>query len=103
MPASALFGRIVNPQITQIKVRIGIDGIPLAEQKTGVGHYTFEIALELARQAPSDSFEILSHRPFSHAAVSDLDAPDNLTFIKQPVNRAPALHQTRSTRSFSRH
>jgi glycosyltransferase involved in cell wall biosynthesis len=88
MPASALFGRIVNPQITQIKVRIGIDGIPLAEQKTGVGHYTFEIALELARQAPSDSFEILSHRPFSHAAVSDLDAPDNLTFIKQPVNRA---------------
>lgn len=70
------------------KVRIGIDGIPLAELKTGVGHYTFEIALELARQAPSNLFEILSHLPFAHAAVSDLNAPDNLTFIKQPVNWA---------------
>ncbi len=69
-------------------MRIGIDGIPLAELKTGVGHYTFEIALELARQAPSDLFEILSHLPFAHAAVADLDAPDNLTFIKQPVNQA---------------
>ena len=69
-------------------MRIGIDGIPLAELKTGVGHYTFEIALELARQAPSDLFEILSHLPFSHAAVLNLDAPDNLTFIKQPVNSA---------------
>ena len=69
-------------------MRIGIDGIPLAELKTGVGHYTFELALELARQAPSDLFEILSHLPFSHAAVSDLNAPENLTFIKQPVNWA---------------
>ena len=69
-------------------MRIGIDGIPLAELKTGVGHYTFELALELARQAPSDLFEILSHLPFSHAAVSDLNAPDNLIFIKQRVNSA---------------
>ena len=71
------------------QVIIGIDGIPLAELKTGVGHYTFELALELARQSPADSFQILSHLPFAHAAVSDLDAaPDNLSFIKQPVNRA---------------
>ena len=63
-------------------MRIGIDGIPLAELKTGVGHYTFELALELARQSPSDSFQILSHLPFA-----DLDrAPGNLSFIKQPVN-----------------
>jgi glycosyltransferase involved in cell wall biosynthesis len=66
-------------------MRIGIDGIPLAELKTGVGHYTFEIALELARQAPSDSFEILSHLPFADGAVSDLA---NLSFIKRPVNSA---------------
>jgi glycosyltransferase involved in cell wall biosynthesis len=64
-------------------VRIGIDGIPLAELKTGVGHYTYEIALELARHAPSDSFEILSHLPFADGAVSDLA---NLSFIEQPVN-----------------
>jgi len=69
-------------------MQIGIDGIPLAELKTGVGHYTFEIALGLAHQSPSDSFQILSHLPFAHAAVKDLNAPDNLTFIKQPVNQA---------------
>ena len=63
-------------------MKIGIDGIPLAEPKTGVGHYTFEIAAEVARQSPSDSFEVLSHLPFS-----DLDpTPANLTFIKQPVS-----------------
>ncbi|HJZ68858.1 MAG TPA: glycosyltransferase family 1 protein [Blastocatellia bacterium] len=66
-------------------MRIGIDGIPLAELKTGVGHYTFEIALGLARQAPSDSFEILSHLPFAQGAVSDVP---NLSFIEQPVNQA---------------
>lgn len=66
------------------KVRIGIDGIPLAELKTGVGHYTFEIAVEVARQSPSDSFEILSHLAFS-----DLDStPANLKLIQQPVNSA---------------
>jgi len=65
-------------------MKIGIDGVPLAELKTGVGHYTFEIAVEVARQSPSDSFEVLSHLPFS-----DLDpAPANLSFIKQPVNAA---------------
>jgi glycosyltransferase involved in cell wall biosynthesis len=69
-------------------MRIGIDGIPLAELKTGVGHYTLEIARELALQAPSDSFQILSHLPFAHAAVADFNAPDNLSFIKQPVNQA---------------
>jgi glycosyltransferase involved in cell wall biosynthesis len=65
-------------------MRVGIDGIPLAELKTGVGHYTFEIAVEIAQQSPSDSFEVLSHLPFS-----DLDpVPANLSFIKQPVNGA---------------
>ena len=67
-----------------LNVRIGIDGIPLSQLKTGVGHYTFEIAVEIARQSPSDSFEVLSHLPFA-----DLDsAPANLKFIKQPVNAA---------------
>jgi alpha-1,3-rhamnosyl/mannosyltransferase len=65
-------------------MKIGIDGIPLAELKTGVGHYTFEIAREVARQSPSDSFEVLSHLPFS-----DLDpAPSNVSYIKQPVRGA---------------
>src|SRR5689334_3452154 len=68
-----------------LNVKIGIDGIPLAELKTGVGHYTFEIAREIARQRPSDLFEILSHLPFADGAISDLA---NLSFIEQPVNSA---------------
>ena len=66
-------------------MRIGIDGIPLAGLKTGVGHYTFEIARGVAREAPSDRFELLSHLPFADGAVSDLP---NLSFNKQPVNWA---------------
>ena len=65
-------------------MRIGIDGTPLAELKTGVGHYTFEIAVEVARQSPSDSFELLSPRPFADLA----GAPANLKFINPPLNLA---------------
>lgn len=37
---------------------IGLDGIPLTELKTGVGHYTFELARALARAAPYNDFEL---------------------------------------------
>lgn len=37
---------------------IGLDGIPLTELKTGVGHYTFELARALARAAPQNDFEL---------------------------------------------
>ena len=37
---------------------IGLDGIPLTELKTGVGHYTFELAQALARLAPQNEFEL---------------------------------------------
>ncbi len=37
---------------------IGLDGIPLTELKTGVGHYTFELARALARVAPQNDFEL---------------------------------------------
>lgn len=37
---------------------IGLDGIPLTEPKTGVGHYTFELARALARTAPQNEFEL---------------------------------------------
>jgi hypothetical protein len=29
-------------------MRIGIDGIPLAASKSGIGHYTFELARSMA-------------------------------------------------------
>jgi glycosyltransferase involved in cell wall biosynthesis len=37
---------------------IGLDAIPLTEARTGVGHYTFELARALAVAAPSDEFEL---------------------------------------------
>ncbi|HEX9424278.1 MAG TPA: glycosyltransferase family 1 protein [Pyrinomonadaceae bacterium] len=40
-------------------MRIGLDGLPLTSLKTGVGHYTFELARSLARAEPSSSFEII--------------------------------------------
>ena len=40
-------------------MHIGLDGIPLTELKTGVGHYTFELACALARVATDSNFEVL--------------------------------------------
>ena len=41
-------------------MHIGLDGIPLAAAKTGIGHYTFELAQSLARIAADDSFELIA-------------------------------------------
>jgi len=38
---------------------IGLDGLPLTAAKTGVGHYTHELARALACTEPSSQFEIL--------------------------------------------
>ena len=40
-------------------MRIGLDALPLTEPKTGVGHYTFELARALAETQPASSFELL--------------------------------------------
>ncbi|HEX7177240.1 MAG TPA: glycosyltransferase, partial [Pyrinomonadaceae bacterium] len=37
----------------------GLDGIPLTLPKTGVGHYTAELARALAAAAPADTFELV--------------------------------------------
>ena len=45
-------------------MRIILDGMPLASPLTGVGHYTAELARNLALVAPSDSFTFVSpHGP----------------------------------------
>ncbi len=41
---------------------VGIDGIPLSEPLTGVGHYTMELARALASSFSQDEFEIVSPR-----------------------------------------
>ncbi|MDQ5845168.1 MAG: glycosyltransferase family 4 protein [Acidobacteriota bacterium] len=68
-------------------MRIGIDGIPLAAAKTGVGHYTFELARHLAIVAPADQFELVSPFPFvSSVADEASQLPSNLRFVRAKVS-----------------
>lgn len=53
-------------------MRIGLDGYPLSEPLTGVGHYTLELARSLARNFPRDEFELVSPKPFNPAAISGI-------------------------------
>ena len=62
-------------------MRIALDGYPLSEPRTGVGHYTFELARALAIAHPSDQFELVSPRPFD-GTVAGLPGISNLSFIK---------------------
>lgn len=57
-------------------MRIGIDGRPLGELRTGVGHYTFELARALARFAPADEFDVISDGGFPSALLAELDEQD---------------------------
>jgi hypothetical protein len=59
-------------------MRIGIDGIPLATPKTGIGHYTFELAHSLAQIAPEDEFEIIAPVPLE---ANNTPAPSNLRTV----------------------
>lgn len=68
---------------------IGIDGIPLRDIKTGVGHYTFELAKSLALASPADQVEIISPFPFLPANQSEAAQeawPANLRAAQVKVN-----------------
>lgn len=60
-----------------------MDGTPLNQSLTGVGHYTLELAQALARIAPDDRFELVSPLPSLHRPVS----PSNLHITQVSVNR----------------
>lgn len=62
-------------------MRFGLDGIPLAGQRSGVGHYTFELARALAEVAPAHEFEVVS--PFSLSAFVETEnyLLPNLRFV----------------------
>ncbi len=53
-------------------MRVGIDGYPLAEPRTGVGHYTLELARSLALISPRDEFELVSPAPFNDTALAEI-------------------------------
>jgi len=64
-------------------MRVGLDGIPLGQTRTGVGHYTFELARALATVAPADEFEVVA--PFALPQIES-DLPANLRFVQANVN-----------------
>ncbi|MCM3904632.1 MAG: glycosyltransferase family 4 protein [Pyrinomonadaceae bacterium] len=63
-------------------MHIGLDGIPLTEPKTGIGHYTFELAAALAGVAPESSFELAYPSTFAPINIAEqteaLSLPANL-------------------------
>jgi len=64
-------------------MRIGLDGIPLSKVKTGVGHYTFELARALAFESPSDCFQLVSPLAYQPAIrdLHELEPPPNLEVV----------------------
>jgi len=59
--------------------------MPLAQPRTGVGVYTFELARALAALAPQDEFELISPLPFVESVASDTK-PANLDLIYSRPN-----------------
>jgi glycosyltransferase involved in cell wall biosynthesis len=71
-------------------MRIGLDGIPLASLRTGIGHYTSELAHNLARIAPANEIELISPVPIMAATNEDdlvgqddgTELPSNLHVVR---------------------
>lgn len=72
-----------SQRLVQKRMRFGLDGVPLGQTRTGVGHYTFELARALAAIAPAHEFEVVS--PFAFAR-SESDPPPNLRFSQAGGN-----------------
>ncbi len=68
-------------------MHIGLDGIPLGEIKTGVGHYTFELARALASVSSADEFELVSPHPYVAAAEYEHALPPNLRLTRAEAGR----------------
>jgi glycosyltransferase involved in cell wall biosynthesis len=67
-------------------MRIGLDGFPLAWAKTGVGHYTLELARALSRLAPTDEFQLISPARFTDSVAADLASIPNLHTVNLRTN-----------------
>jgi glycosyltransferase involved in cell wall biosynthesis len=70
-------------------MRIGIDGLPLSQQLTGVGHYTLELARTMARAVSGDHLEIISPRSFLPEIANSTSRngwPPNLSLREAPAN-----------------
>lgn len=56
-------------------MRIALDGVPLTTPKTGIGHYTYELARGLAALAPEYEFELVAHTPIETIVEGAFDDP----------------------------
>lgn len=69
-------------------MRIALDGLPLATPKTGIGHYTYELARGLAALAPADEFELIANVPVERIIEGAFEAsplPANLRVVQVKV------------------
>lgn len=66
-------------------MRIGLDGIPLTSLKTGIGHYTYELALALARLRPEHQFDLLYPSRFPPIDTRP-SQPSNINLVRVPVS-----------------
>jgi len=67
-------------------MRIGIDGIPLAPPRAGIGHYTFELARAIANLIPEDTCELIAPVPINLDTDDGIPTPSNLHSVYVPVN-----------------
>jgi glycosyltransferase involved in cell wall biosynthesis len=67
-------------------MRIGIDGLPLTEVLTGIGHYTNELARHLGLEWPADEIEVVSPRAFVSSMNADAGPPANVRFVRSRVS-----------------
>jgi len=63
---------------------IALDGIPLTLPKTGVGHYTFELARSLAQERSDQQIELVAPSNLPPIALSD-HTPPNLRYTSVNV------------------
>ncbi len=68
---------------------IGLDGIPLTSLKTGVGHYTFELARALAQAEPATEFDLAYPSAFPPFSLQENEEhlPANLKCTRVPVGQ----------------
>lgn len=66
-------------------MRIGLDGIPLASKRTGIGHYTLELSQALAAIDTHDEFELISPVPFDSTPFEY--PPPNLKRVEAPKRK----------------
>ncbi len=67
-------------------MHIGLDGYPLVWPKTGVAHYTFELAQELSRLAPQHSFDLIAPAAYPPEVSAQVNQIPNLAAVTLKTN-----------------